>query len=262
MIRSLWTAASGMLAQQISMDTIANNLANVNTSGFKKSRVDFKDLIYQKLGDNGLGTLQTPGSENAQVGNGVAPVISGKLFDQGTLENTGRPLDVAIQGEGFFAIRLPDGRTGYTRDGCFHIDSQGYLVTSDGNYVLYDGGNRLYISPEQASGEISISPDGRFTIGGTSGVYQLKLFKFANPEGLTAVGQNCFVESPSSGYAISGIPGSRGYGNVVQGCLERSNVSVIEEMVRMITVQRAYELNSKAIQSSDEMLGIANNLRR
>lgn len=261
MIRSLWTSASGMIAQQVSMDAIANNLANVNTPGFKKTRVDFKDLIYQKLGDNGLGTLQYPtAGAGAVVGTGVAATTVGPVFEQGNLENTGRPLDFAIQGDGFFAVRLPDGRTAYTRDGSFHVDGQGYLVTKEGYYVLYDGSNRLSVGQE-AGAQISVSTDGQVKVGSSS-TYQFKLFRFANPEGLLQVGGNCYVESAASGQASSGTPGSPGYGSILQGFLERSNVSVIEEMVRMITVQRAYELNSKAVQISDQMLEIANNLRR
>ncbi|MGB9866318.1 MAG: flagellar basal-body rod protein FlgG [Bacillota bacterium] len=261
MIRALWTSASGMIAQQVSMDAIANNLANVNTPGFKKTRVDFKDLVYQKLGDNGLGTLQYPAAgAGTVVGTGVTATTVGPLFEQGNLENTGRPLDLAIQGEGFFAVKLPDGRKAYTRDGSFHVDGEGYLVTKEGYYVLYDGSNRLLLDKE-ATGQVQVSMDGEITAGDGSS-YQLKLFRFANPEGLLQVGNNCYVESEASGEASSGTPGSSGYGSVLQGFLERSNVSVIEEMVRMITVQRAYELNSKAVQSSDQMLEIANNLRR
>ncbi|AGB42324.1 flagellar basal-body rod protein FlgG [Halobacteroides halobius DSM 5150] len=262
MIRSLWTAASGMKAQQLNVDTISNNLANVNTTGFKKSRASFQDLMYQ--------TIKQPGTPNSQgsqiptgiqVGHGVRAAATQKIFTQGSLKNTGNSLDLAIQGDGFFKVRLPDGSIGYTRDGSFNLDSMGQLVTSDG-YKLQPPIN----IPADAT-NVTINEEGMVTYmtpgadvpqeGG-----QIELANFANPAGLKAIGQNIYKQTAASGGAMDGVPGQAGYGTLAQGFLESSNVKVVDEMVDMIAAQRAYEVNSKAIKTSNDMLKQANNLKR
>lgn len=262
MMRGLYTAASGMTAQQTNIDIIANNLANVNTTGFKRSRADFQDLVYQTMWAAGSATGE--GSKvptGIQIGLGVRPAAVQKIFTSGDFKQTGNSLDVAIQGDGFLSVIMPDGSSAYTRDGSLKIDDQGRLVNSDG-YAL---------EPEIAipanSESITIGPDGTVTVkvaGQTDPVQagRLQLSRFANPAGLNAVGGNLFVVSPASGAAVSGNPGSEGLGRIAQNTLEMSNVSVVEEMVSMIVAQRAYETNSKAIQAADEMLQMANQLRR
>ncbi|NPV69705.1 MAG: flagellar basal-body rod protein FlgG [Firmicutes bacterium] len=258
MIRSLWTAASGMHAQQLNVDTIANNLANVNTTGYRKARVSFQDLFYETLrgaGASPVGPLQ--------VGHGVRPGAGQRSFTQGATEPTGNPLDLAIEGEGFFCVTLGD-ETMYTRDGNFRIDGEGYLVTTDGFKVQDDGGSEIQL-PEDAQ-DVSISADGIITVRGADGsiqqVGQLKMSWFVNPAGLESVGHNLFRQTEACGEIREGTPANEGMGRICQGYLERANVSVVEEMVSLIVAQRAYELNSKVVQSSDEMLGIANNIRR
>jgi len=257
MMRALWSAASGMQAQQLNVDNIANNLANVNTAGFKKDRVDFQDVIYQTLKSPGASAtegLQIP--TGLHVGLGVRPVATQKIFTQGNMQQTGNPLDLVIEGEGFFQISMPDGTTAYTRDGGFKRDSQGNLVTSDG-YTLQPA---ITIPAEAA--DINVGDDGTvtYTISGQSGVQQagkIDIVRFANPAGLNPVGKNLFTQSDASGDPITD-----GVGTIAQGWLEMSNVQVVDEMVNMITAQRAYEINSKAIQASDQMLEQAANLRR
>lgn len=262
MMRGLWSAASGMTAQQMNIDLIANNLANVNTTGFKRSRADFQDLVYQTMyaagGTTGEGAKVPTG---IQVGLGVRPAAVQKIFTTGDFKQTNNPNDVAIEGDGFFSVLMPDGSTAYTRDGSFKIDDQGRFVTSDG----------YAIQPEIALPanfkSITIGPDGTVTVdvaGQTAPVQagKLQLSRFANPAGLSNLGHNLYVPSASSGSAVSGTPGSDGLGRIAQNTLEMSNVSVVEEMVSMIVAQRAYETNSKAIQAADEMLQMANQLRR
>lgn len=266
MIRSLWSAASGMLAQQLNVDTISNNLANVNTAGFKKSRVEFQELFYETI--RAAGATNTAGSRapsGIQVGHGVRPVATQRLFSPGNLQKTENHLDVAPQGDGFFMIQTGAGKTAYTRDGAFRLDKDGKLVNSQGYSVLTQSGGQITIGNDAA--EISIGVDGTISVlkAGSSApanVGQIGLAKFLNPAGLNAMGGNVFEESNSSGPPQKGSPGTNGYGNVVQGFLEMSNVVVVEEMVSLIMAQRAYEISSKAIQSSDEMLQNANNLRR
>lgn len=262
MIRSLYTAATGMAAQQVNMDVTANNLANVNTTGFKKSRADFQDLLYQ--------TIRTPGATQAQgvqvptgvqVGLGTRLAATQKIFTPGDIQATGNKLDVMIEGEGFFEVRLPSGDTAYTRDGSFKKDSQGRLVTSDGYPVQPD-----ITLPAEAK-EISIGEDGTVsaTIAGQSAPQdcgQIQLVKFLNQSGLQSQGRNLYSKTDASGEAIAGTPGQDGLGTLAQGYVEMSNVKVVDEMVSMIVAQRAYEVNSKSIQTADEMLNIANNLRR
>lgn len=264
MMRSLWTAASGMVGQQFNIDTISNNLSNVNTTGFKQNRPDFEDLLYQTRRIAGTpATELTVVPTGVQVGHGVKVAATQKIFTQGSLQSTGNVSDVAIQGEGFFRVLLYDGTYGYTRDGAFKIDSNGQIVTSNGYRVMPE-----IVLPEGfVRDSLSISQDGRITvkIAGSDEnleVGQMQLYRFVNPTGLQAIGENLFKVSNASGEAIGGRPGFDGMGKVIHKFIEMSNVSVVQEMVNMIVAQRAYELNSKAIQTSDTMLGIANNLKR
>ena len=262
MLRSLWTAASGMIAQQFNIDTIANNLANVNTVGFKRSRVDFQDLLYQTI--RYAGSPVTAGAQiptGIQVGHGVRPVSTERIFTTGTFKQTDNPLDLLIEGEGFFQILLPDGTTAYTRDGAFKVDGQGRLVTSDG-FTLQ---REITIPPDAVS--INVGTDGTVTVvvSGSNQpqtLGQIQLARFINPAGLRSLGRNLFAATAASGEAMVGTPGLDGLGNIAQGYLEMSNVQVVEELVNMILAQRAYESNSRAIQAADEMLQTANNLRR
>jgi flagellar basal-body rod protein FlgG len=264
MMRSLWTAASGMTGQQFNIDTIANNLANVNTTGFKQNRPDFEDLLYQTLRVAG-----TPATEftlvptGIQVGHGVRPAATQKIFTQGALQATGNVSDLAIEGEGFFRVLLYDGNYGYTRDGSFKIDSNAQIVNSNGYRLMPE-----IILPEGFLREsLTISQDGRATvkIAGIDDpieVGQIEIYRFINPSGLQAVGENLFKVTNATGEVIPGRPGFDGMGKTIQKFLEMSNVSVIQEMVNMIVAQRAYETNSKAIQTSDSMLATANSLKR
>ncbi|AZR73850.1 flagellar basal body rod protein FlgG [Anoxybacter fermentans] len=262
MIRSLWTAASGMQAQQLNIDNIANNLANVNTAGFKKSRVNFQDLMYETIKEAGTPNAQGSISPNGiEIGNGVRPASVQRLFTQGNFQQTGNPLDLVIEGDGFFQIQLPDGSTAYTRDGSFKQDGDGRIVTSDG-YPLFP---EIYI-PEDAVG-ININADGTVSVmlageEEPQEIGQLELARFANPAGLSSSGRNLFKATVASGAPIIGNPGMEGFGTIAQGYLEMSNVQVVEEMVNMITAQRAYEINSKTIQASEEMLRTVSNLKR
>lgn len=262
MLRSLFIAATGMEAQKLNIDVIANNLANVNTSGFKKSRADFQDLIYQTVrsagGTSAEGT-QIP--SGIQVGLGVKPVAVQKIFQQGDFSQTGNSLDLVIEGEGFFQVLMPDGTVAYTRAGAFKLDSEGRVVNSDG-YPLEPG---ITIPANTLS--ITIGSDGKITVmqaGSTAPVEigQIELARFMNPAGLNAIGRNLFLPTAASGEPTTATPSQDGLGTISQGFLELSNVNVVEEMVNMIVSQRAYEINSKAVQASDEMLQTANNLRR
>lgn len=262
MIRSLWTAASGMSAQQLNMDVIANNLANVNTSGFKKSRADFQDLLYQTL--RSAGTTEAQGAQvptGLQIGLGTRAAGTEKIFTPGEIKPTDNPLDVAIEGDGFFQITLPSGQTAYSRDGSFKLDKQGRMVTSDG-YALSP---EITIDPDATS--VSIGSDGTVSVTKAGQAApeekgQIQIAKFLNPAGLQNIGRNLLLPTDASGEAVVDAPGQNGLGTLAQRSLEISNVQVVEEMVNMITAQRAYEVNSKAIQTADEMLNIANNIRR
>ncbi len=264
MMRALWTAASGMVGQQFNIDTISNNLSNVNTTGFKQNRPDFEDLLYQTRRIAGTpATELTVVPTGVQVGHGVKVAATQKIFTQGSLQSTGNISDIAIEGEGFFRALLYDGTYGYTRDGAFKIDSNGQLVTSNGYRVMPE----LVLPEGFVRDSLSISQDGRVTvkIAGFDDpleVGQMQLYRFVNPTGLQAIGENLFKVSNASGDPIGGRPGFDGMGKVIHKFLEMSNVSVVQEMVNMIVAQRAYELNSKAIQTTDTMLGIANNLKR
>jgi flagellar basal-body rod protein FlgG len=262
MIRALYTAASGMNAQQTNIDNVAHNLANVNTTGFKKSRVEFEDLVYQEIraaGSSASSTTEAP--VGLEVGLGTRAVATARNFTAGNLRQTGAPLDVAIQGDGFFQISLPDGTTGYTRAGTFHLDSQGLLVTSEGYSV------DPQISVPANATRVSISKDGIVSavIAGQSATQQLgtlEIAGFSNPAGLRPLGGNLFASTTASGEPETGAPGTDARGTLVQGFVEDSNVSVVEEMVNMIIGQRAYEANSRVVKAADDMMSQTNELVR
>ena len=262
MIRALWTAASGMQAQQLNIDVVANNLANVNTTGFKKSRADFQDLMYQNLKTTGApSTSNTQIPTGIQVGLGVKTAAVSKMFTAGNINQTGNELDLAIEGDGFFQVQMPDGTTAYSRAGSFKKDSQGRVVTSDGYPMLPE-----ITIPNNAT-QVTIGNDGTVTVlqSGQStptNVGTIQLATFSNPAGLSSLGKNLYMNTDASGEATTGTAGQNGVGTLSQGFLEMSNVSVMEEMVNMIIGQRAYEINSKAVQTADEMLQQANNLKR
>jgi flagellar basal-body rod protein FlgG len=254
MIRSLWIAKTGLDAQQTQLDVISNNLANVGTAGFKRSRAVFEDLLYQ--------TLRQPGAQSSQqtqlptgltVGTGVKPVASEKVFTQGNLQQTGNNLDVAINGAGFFQVQLPDGTTAYTRDGSFHLDANGQLVTSSG-YALQPAitipANALTITVAR-DGTVSVTQPGQ---AAPTQVGALQLANFINAAGLQSQGENLYLETAASGSPTTNTAGTNGLGTLSQGYVETSNVNVVEELVNMIQTQRAYEINSKAVQTSDQML--------
>ena len=254
MIRSLWISKTGLDAQQLAIDVVANNLANVSTNGFKRSRPVFEDLLYQTLRQPGAkSSSQTDIPSGLQLGTGVRPVATERIFTQGNLTQTGNGLDIAISGNGFFQIQLPDGTTGYTRDGSFQLNSQGQVVTASG-YTVSPG-----ITVPTGTQTITISRDGIVSaqVSGTATptqVGQLQLANFVNVGGLQSQGENIYLETASSGSPTNGNPGSSGLGVLNQGFTETSNVNVAEELVNMIQVQRAFELNSRAIQTSDQML--------
>lgn len=265
MVRSLWTAATGMNAQQFHIDTISHNLSNVNTTGYKKNRVDFEDLLYQH--QVLAGTPATPVSEiptGVNVGVGVRPAATQKIFEMGSLQATGHKLDMAVSNSvGFFKVQTPDGGFAYTRDGSFKIDSNRQVLTSNG-YLL----EPPLLLPENAILEtLTISEQGEVTVNigddiRSTTIGQIELNRFVNPAGLKAIGKNLFRETSASGPEIPGTPGLNGFGSILQGFLEMSNVNLADEMVNMIVAQRAYESNSKAIQTSDSMLATAIALKR
>ncbi len=254
MINSLWISKTGMEAQQTQLDVISHNLANVSTTGYKRATAVFEDLMYQNLRQVGSNTSdQTQLPTGLHLGLGVRTVATSRSFAQGTIQQTSNSLDVAIQGNGFFQVTLPDGSTNYARDGSFQVDNQGRLVTSSGLPVA----NGVTV-PANAK-NVSIATDGTVTatIPGTTAPQQIGsiiLATFINPAGLEPQGQNLFAESPASGQPNTGTPGANGLGTVTQGFLETSNVNVVQELITMIQTQRAYEMNSKAIQTSDQML--------
>lgn len=261
MIKSLTTAATGMQAQQTNMDVIANNLANASTVGFKKSRAEFEDLLYQTLKEPGAVTgLNSISPTGVQTGLGVRTAAIQKDFEVGAGKITKNPLDLQIEGNGFFPLQLQDGQIGYTRDGQFKKDPQGKIVDRNGNPLQPE-----ITIPPNASG-IDIAPNG--TVSVTSGnsmvpqvVGQIQIVNFVNPAGLKAMGKNVFMPSSSSGLPIQGQPGSNGMGELAQGQIEASNVNIVDEMTNMITSQRAFETNSKVMQASDQMLQNLNQLR-
>jgi flagellar basal-body rod protein FlgG len=260
MIRALWTSASGMEAQQMNLDVIANNLANVNTAGFKKSNIQFQEMMYdteRAPGSNSTDSSTTP--SGIQVGYGAKPVATERNFSQGNMQQTGNTYDVAIQGTGFYKLTLPDGTNAYTRDGSFLVNADGQLVTSQG-YLVTGAGT---IDPKAQN--VTIGSDGTMsaTVNGAAVVISpITISTFPNPEGLNSLGDNLFTQTLASGTAVDGqTPGSNGIGTLQQGYIETSNVQIVEEMVNMIQAQRAYEINSKAISASDDMMGMANNMR-
>lgn len=261
---ALRTAATGMQAQQTRTDVIANNLANVNTTGFKRSRAHFEDLLYQTLqGPATLGSRDTEQLPAVQVGLGTRLTAVQRIDSQGSLEQTSRPLDLAIQGEGYFEVQMPNGNTAYTRDGSLQVSDQGVLVTGQG-YAIQPP---IRIPKEATS--ITISETGVVTAngmtnaaGGTQELGRIELARFPNSSGLESMGQNLFSETSSSGEPIRGMPTEDGNGSISQGYLESSNVEIVTEMVDMITAQRAYEINSKAIKNSEDMSQTANSLMR
>jgi flagellar basal-body rod protein FlgG len=260
MLRALYSSAAGMQSQQLNLDVIANNLANVNTTGFKKSKIEFQDLLYQTT--RAAGAEQGAGNQlptGLQVGHGSRPVATSKVFTNGELTQTGERLDVAIQGDGFFEVQLPDGTRAYTRDGALKTASDGRITTSDG-LALQSG----FQPVPQGTTAVNIAPSGEVTLTSSSGSqsFRVQLVRFANPSGLESVGRNLYRETPASGPAELGNPGENGFGDLAQGYLEMSNVKIVEEMVNMIVAQRAYEVNSKAVQASDEMMQMSNNLKR
>jgi flagellar basal-body rod protein FlgG len=260
MTRTLRTGASGMSAQQLNVDVIANNIANVNTTGFKHQRVNFQDLFYE--------TREAPGTKasdegrnptGTQIGNGVRVSSTPRNFNQGTLEITGVETDLAIEGDGFFEVQLPDGTAAYTRAGDFRPDAQGNLVTPEGYYL------QPQITIPDNTTQISVSTTGVVTVlvdGAQGDVGQVVLTRFRNPSGLVALGRNLFQETEASGSPQQGTPATPGYGLIRSGALEKANVEVVNELVNMIVAQRAYEMNSKTVRAGDEMMQTANEIRR
>lgn len=262
MIRSLWTSATGMQAQELNIDVISNNLANVNTSGFKKSRAEFQDLLYESLRPAGAASsADTTIPTGVQLGHGARPSAVQKMFSQGDFQNTENELDWAIEGDGFFQIELPNGETSYSRCGEFKLDADGRIVNADGFLLI----PQLTVPTDTVS--ITVGMDGTVSVIQAddpvpSEIGTIELARFVNPSGLRSLGRNLFVPTTGSGDEIVGTPGQDGFGTIAQGFLEMSNVSVVDEMVTMITAQRAYETNSKVIQTADDMLQMANNLKR
>ncbi len=262
MQRSLWTAATGMQAQQLNVDITSNNLANVNTTGFKKSRADFHDLMYQ--------TLQAPGTSSSsetmvptgmQIGHGVRTAAIQRMFIPGDYLQTGNDLDIAVDGKGFFQVLLPNGETAYTRSGAFKMDANGRIVNSDGYVLLPE------MTVPQNAITVNIGTDGTVSVTepGNAAPTQLGILEtayFPNPAGLDAMGRTLYRPTQASGDAVVGTPGQDGLGTLTQGFLEMSNVNVVDEMVALIVGQRAYEANSKAVSTADQMLGIVNGLKR
>ncbi|MBK6972597.1 MAG: flagellar basal-body rod protein FlgG [Sterolibacteriaceae bacterium] len=254
MIRSLWIAKTGLDAQQTQLDVITNNLANVSTNGFKKSRAVFEDLLYQTLRQPGAqSSQQTTVPSGLQIGLGTKPVATERIHTQGNLSQTGNALDVAIQGSGFFQIQMPDGSLAYTRDGSFQKDANGQLVTSSG----YQLSPPIQIPADAQT--VTISRDGQVNVlragqSSPQNAASLQVATFVNPGGLQSTGENLYLETASSGTPTPNAPGTNGAGLVSQGYVETSNVNVVEELVSMIQTQRAYEINSKAVSTSDQML--------
>lgn len=263
-MRALWTAASGMKAQQLNIDTISNNLSNVNTTGFKKHRIEFKDLMYEKLRTTDFNEGEGK-PVNLEVGHGVMPAATVRSFTQGSFEQTNNNLDFAINGDGFFVVRDNNDNLFYTKDGSFKLsieDGEARLSTADGYYLQSDSGD---VELGRDFSEVFVSPDGVVTVKRTDSaeieeISTLNIVRFPNPAGLESMGKNLFKETTASGEYVESFQGDAG--EVLQGFLETSNVQVVEEMIKLITAQRAYEINSKSIQTADEMLQMANNLRR
>ncbi len=261
MIRALWTASTGMQSQQVNMDVIANNLANVNSSGFKKSRADFQDILYQTSKAAGTGVDGGEVPTGIQVGLGSRVAAVQKVFTTGDFQQTENELDLAIEGPGFFQVTLPDGTDAYTRSGAMKKDSTGRVVSSDGyplfpEIVVPENSTSITVGP---GGTVDVILDGEST---PTTVGNIELVRFGNPAGLRSLGRNLYSETPTTGAPVSGTPGEEGFGSLSQGFLEGSNVNIMEEMVNMIAGQRAYEVNSKAIRTADEMLQMTTQLVR
>lgn len=262
MLRALSTASTGMAAQQTYIDNVANNLANVNTPGFKRTRIAFEDLLYERVSTFGSSESTGGGQPlSSQVGHGVRLAAIQRVFVQGTTTQTENPLDMMIDGDGFFQVQLPDGSTAYTRDGSFNIDAEGNIVKASG-YLMAPN-----ISIPDETQALNVKGDGSLDVQLASdpvpqSLGRIEIVRFVNPAGLEAVGHNLYRETAASGPPLPGNPGEEGFGELNAGFLEMSNVNVIEEMISMITAQRAYELNSKSIQTADEMLEGVNQLKR
>jgi flagellar basal-body rod protein FlgG len=261
MNQALWIAKTGLDAQQTRMEVVSNNIANVSTTGFKRERAVFEDLLYQNISQVGASSTQdTQLPSGFSIGTGVRVVATEKLHSQGNLTNTGNPLDLAVQGKGFFQILMPDGSLAYTRDGSFQVNQDGQLVTSSGYQV------QPAITVPEGAQSVTVGSDGTVSVllpgsAAATQVGSLQLSNFINPAGLQAIGQNLLLESGASGAPQTGTPGLNGLGTLLQGSVESSNVNIAEELVNMIETQRAYEMNSKAIQSADQMLQfVTNNL--
>ncbi|MCA8992341.1 MAG: flagellar basal-body rod protein FlgG [Planctomycetaceae bacterium] len=265
MLRALYTSASGMKAQELSIDNTANNIANVNTSAFKRSTINFADLFYTTLEQPGtsVSASQTTPS-GLQIGNGTRATSTTKVFTSGTIEQTGFPLDIAIEGDGFLKVNLPNNETRFTRAGSLRIDQNGQLVTADGYPIepaisIPDGTSLAQLNIA-ADGTVSAPQSGSPSVSNPIG--QIQLFRFLNPAGLSSEGGNLYAETPASGQEVSGTPGLNGLGNIRQGFLEGSNVEVVTELISLISAQRAYEVNSRAIKAGDEMLSTATDIVR
>jgi len=262
MFRALYTAASGMVSQQTNLDNVANNLANASTAGFRKRRVQFQDLMYQNLVTPGSASTQQTVSAGLQIGLGSRSAATEIIQAQGDFSQTGNPLDLTIQGSGFFQVKLPSGQIGYTRAGAFHLDQQGNVITSDGNPL-----EPALTIPANAT-SVTIGADGTVSViqpgqAQSQNVGQIQLAMFANSGGLSSMGNNLFVNTTASGDAIVGTPGgTEGLGTLQQGVLEQSNVSVVDEFIQMILAQRSYEANSKVVSAADQMFQQVNNLAR
>ena len=261
-MRAMRTAASGMFAQKLNVDNIANNLANISTNGFKKARLEFQDVLYEVMRMAGASSetgIEVP--VELQIGYGTKPSATERIYSQGNLVNTNNPLDLAIQGDGFFMVELPDGTTAFTRDGAFKLSKDGDLVTTDG----YPLSSAITVPPEAV--EVSIGVDGTVTVRNSgetdvSDVGQITLAKFPNPAGLEGLGRNLFMQTTASGDYVEAVPGESGLGLIRSGYVESSNVESVEEMVNLIIAQRSYEINSRAIQTSEDMMQIVNTLKR
>jgi len=262
MIRALYTAATGLQAQQMNTDVIANNIANANTPGFKRDRINFQDLLYQTFRRAGQSTLtgsMVPTS--LRVGHGVRPIATQKIFMTGAAQQTSNPLDLMINGDGFFEVAMSDGSAAYTRDGTFKVDASGNLVTADGLYV------QPAITIPADAVRVEVANDGTVSVlvgadNTLTQVGQLQLVRFQNPAGLETIGQNLYKQTDASGDPVTGIPGEEGFGQIAQGFIEMSNVSIVDELVQLIVAQRAFETNSRAVAVADQLLSIANNLAR
>lgn len=264
MLRALYSSATGMKAQEYVIDVTANNLANVNTAGFKKSMVDFADLMY--VTGKQAGTEVATGQQSPipfQIGSGVRAVGTTKSFSPGTFQQTGNPFDMAIEGDGFFKINMPNGDVRYTRDGSLKLDSQGRVVTADG-YLLADG---ITIPSDTAPDQLQIGQDGTVSVNSTTTststtIGNIQLYRFANPAGLSSQGANLFAATSASGTELPGTPGSTGFGMIRHRFIEGSNVEVVTELISLISAQRAYEINSRAVRAGDEMLSTTTEILR